>query len=186
MSSGPKKSDYKPSEAERASASVAMAEYQYFKANYDPLLQQMRDKSMTEDIGSTLRGRANADTMQALTTNTSYDQTQRGTSTGDLAQAYQGQLGVANRNAKQIQNTMRTNVLGTARGQAADAQTGMAQASRLATSEALERAKAKSDVAAAKLKAASQIGTAFILQGGENMEQGKGFFGRKKTEEGGP
>lgn len=180
MSSGPKKSDYKPSEAERASASVAMAEYQYFKANYDPLLQQMRDKSMTEDIGSTLRGRANADTMQALTTNTSYDQTQRGTTTGDLAQAYQGQLGVANQSAKQIQNTMRTNVLGTARGQAADAQTGMAQASRLATSTALERAKAKQTVAEARLEAGTQLGTAFILQGAKNKKDGKTFFGGKK------
>jgi hypothetical protein len=86
-----------------------------------------------------------------------------------MAQAYQGQLGVANRNAKQIQNTMRTNVLGTARGQAADAQTGMAQASRLATSEALSRAKAKQTVAMAKQQAAGQLAGALLMQGAENM-----------------
>jgi hypothetical protein len=146
-----------------------MAEYQYFKQRYDPLLRQMRDKSMSEDIGSTLRGRANADTMQALTSQPSYQATQSTTATGDMAQAYQGQLGVANRNAKQIQNTMRTNVLGTARGQAADAQTGMAQASRLATSEALSRAKAKQTVAMAKQQAAGQLAGALLMQGAENM-----------------
>ena len=169
MGSGPKKQDYEASESERASASVAMAEYQYFKQRYDPLLQQMRDQSMTEDIGSNLRGRANADTMQALTSQPTYGATQSTTATGDLAQAYQGQLGVANQSAKQVQNNMRTNVLGTARGQAADAQTGMAQASRLATSEALSRAKAKQTVAMSKQQAAGQIAGALLMQGAQNM-----------------
>jgi len=162
MGSKPKAQDYKPSEAEKASASVAMAEYQYFKQKYDPLLQQMRDQSLTADVQSGLRGRANADTMQALTSQPSYQQTQSNTLTGDMAQAYQGQLGVANKSAKQIQNTMQTNVLGTARGQAADAQTGMAQASRLATSEALTRAQANQKVAQAKLSALGQIAGASI------------------------
>lgn len=169
MGSKPKKQDYEPSEAERASASVAMAEYRYFKDKYDPLLQQMRDKSMNEDVASGLRGRANADTMQALTSQPNYQQTQSSTATGDMSQAYQGQLGAANKSAKQVQNTMRTNVLGTARGQAADAQTGMAQASRLATSQALQRAKSKQQVAQAKYNAAGQIAGAALMQGFENM-----------------
>jgi hypothetical protein len=87
-----------------------------------------------------------------------------------MAQAYQGQLGVANTNAKNVQNQMRTNVLGTARGQAADAQTGMAQASRLGTSQALARAQAKQQVASAKFNAAGQIAGAFLMQGAENMK----------------
>ncbi len=169
MGSKPKKQDYEASAAERASASVAMAEYQNFKKKYDPLLQQMRDQSMTEDVASGLRGRANADTMQALTSQPNYQQTQSSTATGDMAQAYQGQLGVANTNAKNVQNTMRTNVLGTARGQAADAQSGMAQASRLATSQALQRAKSNQQVAQAKFNAAGQIAGAALMQGIENM-----------------
>lgn len=168
MSSKPKAADYKPSEAEKASASVAMAEYQYFKQKYDPLLQQMRDKSLTEDVQSGLRGRANADTMQALS-GPSYRQANDSTAAGDLAQAVTGQLGVANVNAKQVQNTMQTNVLGTARGQAADAQTGMAQASRLATSEALTRAKANQEVADAKFAAAADVVGNFVGQGLDNM-----------------
>lgn len=168
MSSKPKAADYKPSEAEKASASVAMAEYQYFKQKYDPLLQQMRDKSLTEDVKSNLRGRANADTMQALS-GPSYRQANNSTAAGDLAQAVTGQLNVANVNAKQVQNTMQTNVLGIARGQAADAQSGMAAASRLATSEALTRAKAKQQVADAKYAAIGQTVGTFIGQGLDNM-----------------
>ena len=181
MGSKPKAQDYKASEAEKASASVAMAEYQYFKQKYDPLLQQMRDKSLTEDVQSSLRGRANADTMQALTSQPSYQQTQSNTAAGDMAQAYQGQLGVANVSAKEIQNQMQTNVLGTARGQAADAQTGMAQASRLATSQALTRAKANQAVAQAKMNAGVKLGSAFIGEGIKNIEGGGTFLTPNKN-----
>lgn len=176
MGSKPKKQDYKASEEEKVSAAVALAEYKDFKQKYDPLLQQMKAKSQSDDFKSTLRGRANADTMQALTSNPNYQNTQNVTAGSDTAQALQGQLGIANTRAKDIQNTMGTNVLGTARGQAADAQTGMAQASRLGTSEALTRAKAKQDVAQAKLNAAVQIGSSVAAQGAQNMAGGGDFF----------
>ena len=114
--------------------------------------------------------------MQALTAQPSYQQTQSPTLAGDLAQAYQGQLGVANVAAKGIQNQMQTNVLGTARGQAADAQTGMAQASRLATSEALTRARANQDVAQAKINAAANIASDFLGEGTKNIQGGGTFF----------
>lgn len=171
MSKKPKAADYKPSEADKTSASVAMAEYQFFKQKYDPLLQQMRDKYLTEDLQSGLRARANADTMQALSA-PSFQQSQNIAAAGDMAQAYTGQLGVANTSAKDIQNKAQTNVLGIARGQAADAQSGMAQASRLATSEALARAQAKQDVAQAKFNAATQLGSQFVGQGIKNMRSG--------------
>jgi hypothetical protein len=176
MGARPKSQDYQASAAEQASASTAMAEYQYFKQKYDPLLQQMRDQSLTADVQSGLRGRAGADAMQALTAQPSYQQTQSPTLAGDLAQAYQGQLGVANVAAKDIQNKMQTNVLGTARGQAADAQTGMAQASRLATSEALTRARANQDVAQAKINAAANIASSFLGEGAKNIQGGGTFF----------
>ena len=175
MASKPKAADYKPSEAEKASASVAMAEYQYFKEKYDPLLQQMRDKSLTEDVQSSLRGRANADVMQALST-PSYQAASSPTAAGDMAQALTGQLGAANVAATQVQNTMQTGVLGTARGQAADAQSGMAQASRLATSSALEKARANQQVAQAKQAAVAQIGSTVVAQGIENRASGGTFF----------
>lgn len=157
----PKPQEYKPSESDKMNASVAMAEYEFFKQNYDPLLQKMRDESLTEDTTSALRARSNADTMQALTSNMSLQEAQRIGAGADMAQAVQGQLGQANVAGKSIQNQLQTNVLGTARGQAADAQKGMAQASRLGTSEALARAKANQDVAFAKSAAVNQVlGTA--------------------------
>ena len=178
MGSKPKKQDYEASEAERMSASVAMAEYNYFKQKYDPLLQQMRDESMSDDSVDKLRGRTNADTMQALTSQPTYRQTQSTTATGDTAQAVQGQLAQATKSGLGIKNQMRTNVLGTARGQAADAQTGMAQASRLATSEALTRAKANQQVADAKYAAGGQLIGASLAAGNK-----AGLFGDGKTSE---
>jgi len=170
MGSSPKKQE--ASQAERDSAAVAKAEYDYFKQKYDPLLMDMRDQSERQDVATTLRGRAGADTMQALTGQPSYQNTQNIERTGDLAQAYTGQLGVADASAKKIQNTAKTNVLGIARDQAADAQSGMAQASRLATSEALTRAKAKQQVANAKFGAIGQIAGATMQLGNKT-----GFFG---------
>jgi hypothetical protein len=175
MASKPKQSDYQASDAEKASASVALQNYNYFKQNYSPILQQMRDKAQNTDVGTTLRGRANADTMQALT-QPSYRNTQQVDYGADLGKAYQGQLGVANTSAKQIQNQMGTNVLGTARGQAADASTGMARLSRLGTSEALNRARNKQMVAQSKIDAAVTMGGAFGLQGMDNKSTGGTFF----------
>ena len=175
MASKPKQSDYQASGAEKASASVALQNYNYFKQNYSPILQQMRDKAQNTDVGTTLRGRANADTMQALT-QPSYRNTQQVDYGADLGKAYQGQLGVANTSAKQIQNQMGSNVLGIARGQAADASTGMAQLSRLGTSEALNRARNKQMVAQSKIDAATTVGGAFGLQGMDNKSTGGTFF----------
>lgn len=171
MGCGPKQQDYKPSEAEKVSAGVAKAEYDRFKRLYDPLLQQMRDKSMTDDYKTTLRGRANADTQQALAGG-GFSETSRVDAAGDRAAAIQGQLGQATAAAKGIENRMKTGVLGTARGQAAEAQTGLAQASRLATSEALTKAKANQQVASAKYKAGGQLLGATVM--GANQ---KGMFG---------
>ena len=167
MGSKPKQKDYEASAAEKTSASVAMAEHKYFKEKYDPLLQKMRDSSLQDKATDTLRGRANADTMQQLT-KPSAQRAMQGANGGDMAQAYQAQLGIANTSGKNIQNTAQTNVLGTARGQAADAQTGMAKASQLATSEALTRAKNKQTVSQAKMTAAGQVAGSLLAQGMKN------------------
>lgn len=169
MSKKPKAQNYEPSEADKVNASVAMAEYNFFKRNYDPLLQTMRDESRSDDATKTLRARSNADTMQALTSDMSLQESQRIDAGSDMAQAVQGQLGQATAAGKNIQNQMQTNVLGTARGQAADAQKGMAAASRLGTSEALARAKAKQDVANAKFAAVGQLAGSALGAGLSNM-----------------
>jgi len=170
MGSKPKQQDYQASDGEKASASVAMAEYTYFKQKYDPLLQKMRDDSLGTNDDKTLRGRANADTMQALTSAPMAQQAMSGQGSEDLAQAYQGQLGIADKSAEDIRNKKQMNVLGTARGQASDAQSGMAQAANLATSEALERAKNKQLVSQAKMTAIGQVAGAALAQGMANKQ----------------
>ena len=176
MGSKPKQQDYEASAAEKASASVAMAEHKYFKEKYDPLLQKMRDESLTDKSTKSLRGRANADTMQALS-KSSAQGALRGADAGDMSQALQGQLGIANTSGLDIKNKMQTSVLGTARGQAADAQSGMAQAANLATSQALERAKNKQLVSQAKMTAIGQVAGAALAQGMAN----KATTGQKDT-----
>lgn len=169
MGSKPKKQDYKPSEAEKASADVAYKEYSYFKEKYDPLLQQMRDQSKSEAPTKALRGRANADAMQALTTNMNLSQTQDVNRLGDTSAGLQGQMSQATQKGEQIQSNLQSGVLKTARGQAATAQSGMAQASRLETSENLTKAKAKADVKAAKNAAIAQVAGSVLAQGLDNM-----------------
>jgi len=177
MGSKPKQQDYKPSEGEKSSASVAMAEYTYFKQKYDPLLQKMRDESLSTNDDKMLRGRANADTMQALTSGSMAQQAMSGQGSDDLAQAYQGQLGIADSSAEDIRNKRQMNVLGIARGQAADAQSGMAQAANLQTSEALARAKNKQLVSSAKMTAVGQLAGATLMKGMQN----KATRGQKDT-----
>jgi len=173
MGSSPKKQDYQPSAAEKASAAVAMAENKYFKEKYDPLLQKMRDASKTDDSADVLRGRANADTMQTLAGAANYDRAAQGTSGGLDAQAYQAQLGKADQAGLSIKNNMQLGVLGTARGQAADSQTGMAAAGNMGASRQLTKAAAAQTKRSAKTAALGQIGTSLIMQGAKNMQSGK-------------
>ena len=81
--------------------------------------------------------------------------------------------------ATDVRNTMSTGVLGTARGQAAEAQTGMAQASRLATSDALTRARANQQTAMAKFDAGAGMALAAGMRGYDAFKEGGGFAGMK-------
>jgi hypothetical protein len=169
MGDKPKKSDYKPSAAEKASAAVAMAEHRYFKEKYDPLLQEERDASMNDDTQALLRGRANADTMQTLAGSANYDRAATGVSGGDEAQAYQAQLGLANETGLDIKRKRQLAVLGTARGQQADASGFMASAANMGASRVLTKAQAKQTTREAKLAMVGQLGSALVYQGGKNM-----------------
>ena len=173
--SSQKQSDYKATDAEKASASVSLERYKFFKQNYDPKLQEMRDKARDGDPSQILRSRANADTMQALTP-ASYRNAQALDYSSDLSKAYQGQLGMASETSRKIQNTMGSNVIGIANKQAADATTGMSKLSRLETSEALNRAKNKQQVAMARQNAAVQLGSSMVMQGLDNKDTGGSFF----------
>ena len=129
----------------------------------------MRDESQSDAATRTLRNRANAETMQALTSQPTLRGATDVGAAGALTQGMQSQLGQATARGKQIQNQMQTNVLGTARGQAADAQSGLAQAARMGRSDVLEKAANRQAVARAKYQAGEQLAGTFLGQGLANL-----------------
>lgn len=170
---GPDKQDYQPTEMEKVNAGVAKARADRFKKLYDPLLLQMRDESLRNNYSEIARGKANADTAQALTNSLSYRDTQSATREGDLAQALGAQIGQANVQGKEAQNQTQLGVLGTAVGQEADTGKAMSQLARINSTEALERAKANQKVSDAKFTAATNLAASFALQGLDNkMSEG--------------
>ena len=175
MGSKPKQQEYQPSETEKTQAAIAKADADYFAKTYDPLLVEMRDKAAKEDISSTLRGRAGADTYQALTGDgASLAVAQDVGTAANLAVGATGQMLDANKVAKDAKTTQQVGVLGTARGQQADAGDALAKASKLARSEGLTKAKAKQDVRLARRAAAFKIASA----GGEKMLKNLGETGK--------
>lgn len=177
MSSKPKKQDYQASEAEKTQASVAKAEKDYFNQTYAPLLREMRDKASSEDLGSVARGVAGADTMQALTGRPTLSGARSVDESADLASAAVGQMAAASAQGLAAQRQQQTGVLGTARGQAGEAMSGLAQASRIQNTKDLQAAKAKQQVREAQTAAAVKLGTTLFKQGRENMQNDAGFFG---------
>lgn len=175
MGKGPNKKDYAASEAEQVNAQIGRSEYERFKTKFAPLLKARAAESQTDAVKTTLRGRAQADTMQALS-KPSLAMAESPTAAGDMAEATTGQLSKANATAREYNNNVGLGVLGRARQQSATAQEGLSTAARLGASEALTKAQAKQDVAQAKFNAAAQIGSSFVAGGMENMSQTGNWF----------
>ena len=182
MASKPKEKDYGPSDTEKMQASIAAADAAYFQKTYDPLLANLRDKAQKEDTAATLRGRAQADTMQALSPASAaegYSIAADIDTAANLAMGATGQMLAANVAAKDAKVTQQVGVLGTARGQAADAGDALAGASRLARSQGLAKASAAQDVRLARKRAGFDVGKAFAGQGLSNLSNTGNLFTAK-------
>ena len=171
MGAKPKASQYAPSATERTQSRIAKADADYFAKTYDPLLVKMRDKAKSENVAATLRGRAGADTMQALTSTSSMPHSGDIDLAGDLATAATGQMLSANVAARQAKIKDQIGVLGTARGQRADTGSALAQAARLRASEDLTRIGVKQQVRSARRQAAFDAAGAIAGQGLQNYQQ---------------
>tara|TARA_R100000234_G_scaffold14742_1_gene8074 strand:- start:3226 stop:3831 length:606 start_codon:yes stop_codon:yes gene_type:complete len=178
MSSRPKSSDYQPSEAEKINAAVAKADKDYFDQRYSPLLREMRDIAETENYGDFVAGRAQADTMQALTAKPSIAATRSVDAAADLASASMAQQQAAQAQGLQAKRERQVGVLGTARGQQADTTTGLANAARLANTTTLQQAKRRQMMREARQSAAFELGGAFVGAGLANKgrKNSEGFF----------
>lgn len=170
MAKGPNKNDYKASAAENANAEVAQSEWQRFKTKYQPLLVERAKTSQTDDTKTLLRGRASADVAQAQG-KPNLAVVENPTAVGDYTEASTDQLAIANATAGKRKNDVGANVLAKATQQKGTAVEGLSHAARLSVSSALTRARAKEDVAKAKLEAAAQIGSSLVTQGARNYGQ---------------
>tara|TARA_R100000734_G_C3319202_1_gene114605 strand:+ start:890 stop:1546 length:657 start_codon:yes stop_codon:yes gene_type:complete len=178
MSNKPKQQDYKPSEAEKTQAAVSKAEKDYFDQKYGPLLREMRDLADKEDFSATAKGRAQADTMQALTSRPSIQAARSVDTAANLASAAGSQQAQADFQALQAKRQRQVGVLGTARGQAADATTGLSRAAQIQSTKDLEFAKAKQQERDARFAAGLKLAGTAVGQGMQNMQGGDGgsFF----------
>jgi hypothetical protein len=181
MSSKPKQSQYQASEQEKTLAAVSQAEKEYFNQKYGPLLREMRDLSEKEDLGALSRGRAQADTMQTLTTRPTLQAARSVDTAADLASAASAQQIAGSAQGLSAQRQKQIGVLGTARGQAAEAQAGLAKAARIQSTKQLEEARAKQTIRNARLAAGIQLGTTLGLQGMKNKAEGGSFFTPKSV-----
>tara|TARA_Y100000361_G_scaffold28512_2_gene23426 strand:- start:846 stop:1484 length:639 start_codon:yes stop_codon:yes gene_type:complete len=202
--SKPKAEDYKPSELEKAQAAIASEEQRYFEQTYQPLLEKQRDIAAKEKFAPTLKGRAQADTMQALTGQSNLALSQGLGQSGNIALGAIGNQLAANTDAANAAAENQLNVLGTATGQRMTAGDALANAARLKQSENLSKAQAKQTVRLARNQAlfnmaknvasmgagniASGSGSFFkraipTMQGGQAGTQNYGFFGMRKTKD---
>lgn len=161
MSSRPKASEYKASEQEKALASVSLAEKNYFRQKYLPKLQQLRDRSSTENYESVATGRAQADTMQALS-RPSLQASQAVDTAANMASAAGAQALQGRAQGLTAQRGDQVNVLKNARGMQADAQSGLSRAARIESTKQLQFAQAKQNRRNANFAAAQKIGVAAI------------------------
>ena len=166
----PKEKDYAPTQTEKTAAAIAKADSDYFKKTYDPLLVEMRDKAASEDVASTLRGRAAADTQQALTADLDLGSVQNIGDGAERALAATGQILAANTAAKGAKMEDQLNVLGIARGQEAGTGDALAQSARIAASTDLNRVRNEQAVRRARRGALMQTGLAAASKGLSNMQ----------------
>ena len=182
MSSKPKKSEYKASAAERTEARISAQKAEFFNANYQPLnVAELKD-SLTDDIKNIARGRGNADTMQALTSKTSYADTQAGGEVAaSLSSGYQGQMGRATSAAKDIQNKRSASAIGVAQGQSADASKAQSALTQIGTGRQLDNAKNKQLLREARQSAGMKVagaGAEKTFGEKEWFQNAKGAFDR--------
>ena len=179
MGSSPKKEEYtKPSAYEASTASVGLAQQQHFDQYYRPLLRKERDLAGREQIAPTLKGMAQADTMQALTSQSNLGLAQGLGQSANIALGAVNQQLQANTAAVGASTKRQSDVLAAAKGQQFDAGDALAQASRLARSKGLADAQATQDVRLAKSAALMQGVGGMTKAGLQNMGETGKFFRR--------
>jgi len=176
MSSKPKKQDYKPPASQIALTKQAGKDFEKFDTLYNPALLDLKDQAGSDDIASILAGRANADTMGALTSGISYRATQDTDGVATNAGALSDQTGIARAKGLGARNDLAQNVLATRNKQSGVASQGLSSLARMETGTVLKDAENK------KLKDDARMGmTSKLVFAAADFADKKGAFGKKDS-----
>lgn len=173
MGSKPKKQDYEATASDKALASQNLKDWQKFQNLYNPKLLELKDKAASGDVTATLKGRANADTMQKISA-PSYIAANSTDNAGLIGSALSGQLGDAGSKGKKYQNDLETSILATRQGQAGVANQGLAALAKMDTNERLKQIKNKQAVDSARNAMTGKLVMAGVSAGNEMGAFGTG------------
>ena len=181
MGSKPKPQDYKPSETEKTQAAIAAEEQRYFEQTYQPLFIKQMQRAAERKLAPTFRGRAQADTMQALTGSGPQLGVVSGVSdAADSAMGAVSNIAASTTQAAKASQSDQMNSLSQSLGLGSAASSGLASASRQAASRGLAEAQAKQQVRMAKNDALFSAAKAGLSMGMSNIASGGSFFKGKQ------
>ena len=166
--SKPKASQYKASPVEKINAAIALKDKQRFREKFSPVLQAYVASSFAgeESLQGVAEGRAQADTMQVLTNRPGLAAVQRVDAQADLASAAAAQQLQASAQGLTAARSDQVGGIKMANQQASQTAAGLSQASKIATTDTLNRAKAKQTRTQGMIKAATILGK----QAGSNFQ----------------
>ena len=166
--SKPKASQYKASPVEKINAAIALKDKQRFREKFSPVLQAYVAQSFAgeESLQGVAEGRAQADTMQVLTNRPGLAAVQRVDAQADLASAAAAQQLQASAQGLTAARSDQVGGIKMANQQASQTAAGLSQASKIATTDTLNRAKAKQTRTQGMIKAATILGK----QAGSNFQ----------------
>ena len=182
MGSKPKKQEYAPSETEKTQAAIAAEEQRYFENTYQPLFLKQMQRAAERKLAPTFRGRAQADTMQALTGSGPNLGVVSGVSdAADRAMGAVSNIARSTTQAAKASQGDQMSALSQSLGLGSAASSGLASASRQAASRGLAEAQAQQQVRMARNNAMFQAAKAAASMGMSNLASGSGSFFKGQT-----
>ena len=176
MGSKPKAQEYAPSETEKTQAAIAAEEQRYFENTYQPLFIKQMQRAAEQKLAPTFRGRAQADTMQALTGSGPNLGVVSGVSdAADRAMGAVSNIARSTTQAAKASQGDQMNALSQSLGLGSAASSGLATASRQAASRGLAEAQAQQQVRMARNNAMFQAAKAGLSMGMSNLASGGNF-----------
>lgn len=179
----------KASEVEKVNAAIALEDKKFYREQYLPKLKEFVNRSFNEEesMMNVAEGRAQADTMQALTSNPNRRAMMAVDAQADLASAASAQALQGTRQGLQAARSDQVTGIKMANQMASQTAAGLSQASRIATTDTLNKIKAKQTRTQGLIKAGETLGVAageyYTAKNGPILDN---LFSGQSKEEGEP